>query len=59
MGVRQAYIWLVEENNQNINNSSSVEIDRQKKEYSEKVIEPEVRRRISRVVRSIMYLKWE
>ena len=47
----------LEEGDQNINNSSSVEIDRQKKEYSEKVIGPEVRRRISRVVKSIMDLK--
>ncbi|KNB43996.1 exosome complex exonuclease RRP4 [Blastocystis sp. subtype 4] len=39
------FIWVrdtMEEGDQNINNSSSVEIDRQKKEYSEKVIGPEV-----------------
>ena len=48
---------LVESAGQNINNSSTVEIDKQKQAYSEKVIEPSVRRRISRVVASINKLK--
>lgn len=36
-----------------------MEIDKQKKEYSEKVIDADTRRKISRVVKSITQLKWD
>ena len=49
----------VESADGNINNTSSAEIDKQKKEYSEKVIDADTRRKISRVVKSITQLKWD
>ena len=56
---RRGVAWLhVENADGNINNTSSAEIDKQKKEYSEKVIDADTRRKISRVVKSIMRLKW-
>ena len=54
------FIWvrdLLESADGNINNTSSAEIDKQKKEYSEKVIDADTRRKISRVVKSITQLK--
>ena len=41
----------------NINNAATMEMDKQKVAYSEKVVEPNVRHRIARVVASINKLK--
>ena len=50
-------IQSVEVAGSNINNAATAEMNKQKLAYSEKVIEPNVRSRISRVVASINKLK--
>lgn len=51
------FFILVEIDDNSINSTSSAAIDKQKKEFEDKVIDPSTRRRISKVVQCIMQLK--
>lgn len=51
------FLILVEIDDNSINSTSSAAIDKQKKEFEDKVIDPSTRRRISKVVQCIMQLK--